>query len=123
MKKSKKVEESRKIKFMYSEEDAPCFYAHGARGGPTSIYDFRIDFYSERRRDPNIEILSENNSKRVSSFSQTDEEYDKYVVVDRKIQVSVILSFPAAKELASWLSKRLKQYEDLVKSAEEEGSP
>ncbi|MBU7024164.1 MAG: hypothetical protein HXS40_08340, partial [Theionarchaea archaeon] len=108
-----------KVKFIYSEHDAPCFYVHGARGGPTSIYDFRIDFYKERRRNPNIEIIQKD-EKPQTFFEDKDEEYDEYVIVDREVEVSVILSLPAARELTSWLSKRLEEFENLVSNIEED---
>lgn len=117
--KTKMAKTPEKVKFVYSEQNPPCFYVHGARGGPTGIYDFRIDFYSEKRRNPDIEILLED-EKRETSFSKTDEEYDEYIIVDRNIQASVVLSLPAAKELALWLSRRIEEYENLIKSAEEE---
>jgi hypothetical protein len=49
MVKVKEKEKAKNVKFIYSENDPPCFYVHGARGGPTSIYDFRINFYTEKK--------------------------------------------------------------------------
>jgi hypothetical protein len=114
-----KKENPEKLKFIYSEHNPPCFYVHGARGGPTSVYDFRIDFYIEKKRSEDIEIHTKD-GKSEDSFSRTDEEYDEYIVVDREIQVSILLSLPAAKELSSWLTKRLDEFENLIKSVEEE---
>jgi hypothetical protein len=115
-----KSREKTKVKFIYSESDSPCFYVQGARGGPIANYDFRIDFYSNKLRNPDVEIISED-GETDSLFTKTDESYDKYTVVDRKIEVSVILSFTAAKELATWLSKRLTEHENQMQ--ELEGKP
>jgi hypothetical protein len=53
-------------------------------------------------------------------FSRSDEEYDEYIIIDREIQVSILLSLPAARELASWLTKRISEFENLVTKIEEE---
>lgn len=66
-------------------------YAIGAIGGH-SPYDFRIAFYNDSPR-----ILKEG---------------DKSItVMERKIDMEVILSPLAAKELANWLGEHIKDYE------------
>ncbi|MGD2247027.1 MAG: hypothetical protein PVF58_01370 [Candidatus Methanofastidiosia archaeon] len=114
-----KQEKKPRIKFIYSEHDPPCFYVHGARGGPTADYDFRIDFYSDKVRNPDVEILFEDNS-RGSEFTSTDEDYNEMIVVDRNIEASIILSFTAAKELAAWITNNLKKHENRVMDSKKE---
>ncbi len=66
-------------------------YAIGAIGGH-SPYDFRIAFYNDSpkiQRDGNKNIT----------------------VMERKIEMEIILSPLAAKELARWLEEHIKDYE------------
>jgi hypothetical protein len=66
-------------------------YAIGAIGGH-SPYDFRIAFYNDSPK-----ALMEGNKN--------------VTVMERKIDMEVILSPLAAKELASWLSEHIRDYE------------
>ncbi|HON36937.1 MAG TPA: DUF3467 domain-containing protein [Methanothrix sp.] len=71
--------------------DFKQIYAIGAVGGH-SPYDFRIAFYNDSPR--------------------TTREGEKNItVMERKIEMEVILSPLAAKELARWLSEHIKDYE------------
>jgi len=68
-------------------------YAIGAIGGH-SPYDFRIAYYND---SPKAMV-----------------EGEKHVtVMERKIEMEVILSPLAAKELSNWLSEHVKDYEKI----------
>jgi len=72
--------------------DFKQIYAIGAIGGH-SPYDFRIAFYND-------------------SPKPTIEGGKSITVMERKIDMEVILSPLAAKELARWLAEHVKDYEN-----------
>ncbi|MBC7080482.1 MAG: DUF3467 domain-containing protein [Methanothrix sp.] len=75
---------------------SPAFrqvYAIGAIGGH-SPYDFRISFYNDSPR----------------AFIEGGKQLS---TVERSMEVEVILSPLAAKELAEWLMNHIKEYEKL----------
>jgi outer membrane lipoprotein-sorting protein len=77
-------------------------YAIGAIGGH-SPYDFRIAFYND-------------------SPKTLVEDGKSVTVMERKIDTEIILSPLAAKELASWLTEHIKDYEKVFGEVKRPGS-
>jgi len=75
-----------KVVFEYSKTpEFKRYYVSGARGGPTP-HDFQIDFYFETPRRPDRQVAGQSLP------------VPKTVIVERKEQVGVILSFKAAED-------------------------
>ena len=77
-------------------------YAHGAKGGVLGTYHYRIDFY--RDDVPPLTFI-----ERDGKITGLDAEK---AGIERRIQCSVYLSLPFAKELIRWLDKNLNEYEE-----------
>jgi len=78
-------------------KDFKQVYAIGAVGGH-GPYDFRIAFYNDSPK----------------SFSESKD----LQVIDRKIEVEIIISPLAAKELAKWLNAHVQDYERMFGKVE-----
>lgn len=85
------------IKVIYKKSpDFKSYYVNGARGGFLGNYDLKLEFYSDRFVRPDIEYLPKKET------SSKDE-----LVLDRKVELELILSPVAAVELRRFLDKML----------------
>ena len=104
-----KTEEQTKIRFEYHfAPDFREYYATGARGGMVNGYHMHLDFYNEKRRLSTVDHVtfdSEGKGTKVQSEDSTE------AIVDRTYVMGLSLSFNAARELADWLNKGLKDIE------------
>ena len=103
----------RKVKVVYKDKEVRSYHVHGATGGPVQNFDFRIDFYEEKKRMQVGETLDEKGHKLI--FPDDGEDYDHTLVVDRTPVVTVTLSFVAAEQLGNWI---ISHIENLKKNSE-----
>ncbi|MHA1239092.1 MAG: DUF3467 domain-containing protein [Candidatus Odinarchaeia archaeon] len=111
MEKEKNV--PKEIRFIYREgAEFKRFYVTGARGVIEGGYHFRLDFYVDRVRLPEEEVIKEGKLQGTSSEPEV-------LTVDREYQTGVILSYRALKQLSEWLNRKVKEFESVLKKEEE----
>lgn len=87
-------------------------YVTGARGGFQNGYHLHLEFYREKRKLTKTQHMidvSEGERKIV------DVDAVETPIIEREFVVGVDLSFHAARELTSWLVKRMDELEKLEK--------
>jgi hypothetical protein len=83
-------------------EDYAALYAHGAQGGFLGNYHFRMDFYRETM--PPLEY-----TELPGGRASVDDVRNRGV--DRLIIASVYVPVPFVKEMVTWLTNHIEQYE------------
>jgi hypothetical protein len=111
-KKERKTKKKPNIIFEYGKSpEYREHYVTGARGGVQNGYHIHLEFYREKRRFSTVQHLLTDDSEIESKI--VDVETPDVPVVEREFVVGIDLSFHAARELTSFLVKRMKDIDDV----------
>ncbi|MGQ4911561.1 MAG: hypothetical protein ACP6KW_05270 [Candidatus Thorarchaeota archaeon] len=113
-------EEKTLVRFEYEyDPEFREFYVTGARGGIQNVYHLTLDFYEEKtelRSMTDVLIEYPDGSREV----RPAEPPKGVQVVNRKFKVGLVMSFNAARELASFLNDRIREIDEMEKKISKE---
>jgi hypothetical protein len=107
MKDTKKQKETSIRVFYEKSPDFKYYYATGAKGGPLSVSDITLTFFSDHRIYSSEDIIKDGKLTPCKSLS---DNYDEKILVKRIEEFELTLSPFVAKELKDLLDRILKNY-------------